>query len=169
VAFTNEESPFTRTRHMGSQVHARESRERAENIMGMLCLETLGSYSEEIGSQWLSLGGLLLPRRGNFLALIGNPASRPLLRLCSRALQAEPTVPFRGLSLPGQLPGVRSSDHWSFWKNGYQAVMATDTAPLRYNHYHRSTDTPDKLNFDWLERVTDALLRIIRSAAGLTS
>jgi Peptidase family M28 len=124
---------------------------------------------EEIGSQRLSLGGLLLPRRGNFLALVGNLASRPLLRLCSDALQAEPAVPIRVLSLPGQLPGMRSSDHWSFWKYGFQAVMVTDTAPLRYNHYHRSTDTPHKLNYDWLERVSDALRPIIRSAAGVTS
>jgi peptidase M28-like protein len=166
VAFTNEESPFTRTSHMGSLVYARHSHERRENLVGMLCLETLGSYTDEIGSQRLSLRGLLLPRRGNFLALVGNLASRPLLRLCSRALQAESAVPFRSLSLPGQLPGVRSSDHWSFWKNGYQAIMATDTAPLRYSHYHRTTDTPDKLNFDWLARVAGGVQRIVRSAAG---
>jgi Zn-dependent M28 family amino/carboxypeptidase len=166
VAFTNEESPFTRTSHMGSLVYARHSNERRENLVGMLCLETLGSYTEEIGSQRLSLGGLLLPRSGNFLALVGNLASRPLLRLCSDALQAEPAVPIRVLSLPGQLPGMRSSDHWSFWKYGYQAVMVTDTAPLRYNHYHRSTDTLDKLNLDWLARVADGLQRVVRSAAG---
>jgi len=165
VAFTNEESPFTRTRHMGSYVCARACRERGDRIVGMLCLETLGCYSEEVGSQRLSLGGLLLPRRGNFLALMGNLSSRPLLQLCSDALRAEPAVRFRSLRLPGQLPGVRSSDHWSFWKNGYQAVMATDTAPLRYKDYHRASDSPDKLSFDWLERLVGGLLRVIRSAA----
>jgi hypothetical protein len=84
VAFTNEESPFTRTRHMGSQVYARACRERGDRVIGMLCLETLGCYSQEIGSQRLSLGGLLLPRRGNFPALVGNLNSRPLLHLCRR-------------------------------------------------------------------------------------
>ena len=44
--------------------------------------------------------------------------------------------------------------------------MATDTAPLRYTHYHKATDTPDKLNFDWLARVVDGLSRVVRSAAG---
>jgi acetylornithine deacetylase/succinyl-diaminopimelate desuccinylase-like protein len=42
VAFTNEESPFTRTAAMGSRVYARRCRERGEKIRGMICLETIG-------------------------------------------------------------------------------------------------------------------------------
>jgi len=164
VAFTNEESPFTRTRHMGSCVYAEACRKRGDEITGMLCLETLGCYSEE-RAQRLSFGGLLLPRRADFLALVGNLRSRRLLHRCSEALGVDPEIKFRALSLPGGLPGVRSSDHWSFWKSGYQAVMATDTAPLRYQHYHRSTDTPDKVDLEWLERVVRGLLRVLGSAA----
>jgi len=66
-------------------------------------------------------------------------------------------VRFRALTLPRYLPGARSSDHWSFWKNGFPAIMATDTAPLRYRHYHTRKDTPDKVNFPWLEDVVQAL------------
>src|SRR3954462_11405409 len=54
----NEESPFTRTETMGSLVYAQACRENGDKIAGMLCLETLGCYSEEIGSQWLSFGGV---------------------------------------------------------------------------------------------------------------
>jgi len=109
--------------------------------------------------------GLFLPRRPNFLALVGNLKSRSLLQLCSNAIKAKSAIQTRAVSLPGQLPGVRSSDHWSFWKSGYPAIMATDTAPLRYTHYHRTTDTPDKINFDWLERVVDGLLPVVRRLA----
>jgi hypothetical protein len=119
----------------------------------MLCLETLGCYSEEVGSQWLSLRGLLLPRRGNFLALVGDRKSRSLLQTVSSLLNEHSAVRFRSLTLPRQLPGARSSDQWSFWKNGFPAIMATDTAPLRYRHYHTRQDTPNKINFPWLEAV----------------
>jgi hypothetical protein len=34
--------------------------------------------------------------------------------------------------------------------------MATDTGPLRDRHYHMREDTPDKVDFAWLERVTNA-------------
>src|SRR3954453_16973950 len=72
VTFTNEESPFTRTKYMGSRVYARNCRERGENIRAMLCLETLGFYFERPGTQRLSFGGWLLPREGDFLALVAN-------------------------------------------------------------------------------------------------
>jgi hypothetical protein len=64
VAFTNEESPFTRTSKMGSRVYAKRCRERGENIVAMVCLETIGFSSDKKGSQRLSLMGLLLPTRG---------------------------------------------------------------------------------------------------------
>src|SRR5206468_3517885 len=97
-----------------------------------------------------------LPRRGNFLALVGNRNSKSLLKTVTASL-AGPLVRCCALTVPENLPGGRSSDHWSFWKNGFPAVMATDTAPLRYRHYHKTSDTPDKLDFHWLSRVVAAL------------
>jgi len=157
VAFTNEESPFTRTNKMGSYVYAQACRKRGDRIRGMLCLETLGCYSEKLGSQRLSFGGLLLPRQGNFLALVGNPRSKRLLTQVAAALARGESLRVEPWILPEYLPGARSSDQWSFWKHGFPAVMATDTAPLRYRAYHRRDDTPDKLDFVWLARVTKAL------------
>jgi hypothetical protein len=43
--------------------------------------------------------------------------------------------------------GVEFSDHWSFWKEGYPAVMITDTAFLRNRHYHSYSDTWETLNY----------------------
>jgi len=37
--------------------------------------------------------------------------------------------------------------------------MVTDTAPFRYAHYHEPTDTPDKLDYERLARVTEGLER----------
>ena len=50
--------------------------------------------------------------------------------------------------------------------NGFQAVMMTDTAPLRYRHYHSCDDTPDKLNFDWLVRVVAGLVLVVGDLVG---
>jgi len=142
---------------MGSYVYAQACRKRGDRIRGMLCLETLGCYSEKLGSQRLSFGGLLLPRQGNFLALVGNPRSKRLLTQVAAALARGESLRVEPWILPEYLPGARSSDQWSFWKHGFPAVMATDTAPLRYRAYHRRDDTPDKLDFVWLARVTKAL------------
>jgi Zn-dependent M28 family amino/carboxypeptidase len=157
VAFTNEETPFTRTKEMGSYVYAAGCRARRDPIAAMLCLENIGCYSDQIGSQRLSIGGLILPRRGNFLALIGNPRSRTLLKRIASATAREGGLRVEPWTLPSFVPGARSSDQWSFWQHGFPAVMATDTAPLRYRHYHTREDTPDKIDFVWLDRVVSAL------------
>ncbi len=43
--------------------------------------------------------------------------------------------------------------------------MITDTAVFRYPHYHMSTDTPDKVDYGRLARVTAGLARVIRDIA----
>jgi Zn-dependent M28 family amino/carboxypeptidase len=51
VAFVNEEPPFYHSDAMGSRHYARRSKERGENILAMLSLETIGYYSNLPGSQ----------------------------------------------------------------------------------------------------------------------
>jgi Zn-dependent M28 family amino/carboxypeptidase len=165
IAFTNEESPFTRTRYMGSRVYAKECRRRGDNVIAMVGLEMLGCYRPHKGAQWLSLGGYFLPQQGNFLALVGNRSSRPLLKQIAQLLSTNETLRSVPVTLPTHFPGARSSDHWSFWMEGFQAVMATDTVPLRYPYYHRAGDTPDKLNFTWLAQITIALEAALRALA----
>ncbi len=49
------------------------------------------------------------------------------------------------------------SDHKPYWDKGYRAIMLTDTANFRNPHYHRATDLPDTLDYDFLYRVTQAI------------
>ena len=42
------------------------------------------------------------------------------------------------------------------------AVMITDTAPFRYPHYHRSSDTPDKVDAEKVARVVKGMERVVR-------
>jgi peptidase M28-like protein len=63
------------------------------------------------------------------------------------------------------IPGVSWSDHRSFWRQTYRAVMITDTAFYRYRHYHRNTDTPDKLNYPALAAVTHGLASAFAAVA----
>jgi Peptidase family M28 len=165
VAFANEESPFTRSSKMGSRVYARRCRERNEQIAAMVCLETIGYCSPVKGSQRLSLMGLLLPTRGNFIALVGNSISKKLLREVKELFGLHPDLPSRALVLPTNFPGSWSSDHWCFWKERYPAVMVTDTALLRYKHYHTPEDTPEKVTYRFLTKVVDGLEDVISGLA----
>ena len=101
------------------------------------------------------------PRQGNFLAFVGNYKSGELLRTCVRTFRENAELPSEGIISPGWLLGVDWSDHWSFWRAGIPAIMVTDTALFRYPYYHATSDTPDKINYAALTKVTSGLLNVI--------
>ena len=53
--------------------------------------------------------------------------------------------------------GIDFSDHWSFWEEGYPAVMVTDTAFYRNKNYHNQNDLPSTLDYDKMTRVVYGL------------
>jgi len=164
----NEEPPHFRTEEMGSRAYARRCRERKENVVAMLSLETIGCYSDEPGSQKYPFPfGLFYPSEGNFIAFVGNVSSRSFVRRCVATFREKAAFPSEGGALPGFVPGVGWSDHESFWENGYPGLMVTDTAPFRYAHYHRKADTPDQLDFERCARVVSGVEHVLRDLAGL--
>ncbi len=167
VAFVNEEPPFFMTADMGSRVYAARSRQRGEQITAMLSIETIGYYSEEPGSQRYPLPfRLFYPHTADFIGFVGNVSSRGLVRQAIGAFREHAKFPSEGLAAPGWVTGVGWSDHWSFWKEGYPALMVTDTALFRYDHYHTPQDTPEKLDYARMARVVAGLTRVVADLAG---
>ena len=167
VAFVNEEPQYFQTPQMGSFVYAARCQSRGDRIEAMISLETIGYYSNEPRSQGYPAPGLgfLYPRTGNFIAFVGNVASRSLLRNVIGEFRRYAQIPSEGGALPAMIPGVGWSDQWSFWQHGYPGIMVTDTAPFRYPHYHAATDTPDKLDYDSMTRVVVGLEKVIHHLA----
>ena len=158
VAFVNEEPPFFMTGRQGSMVYAKAARRRGDDIRLMASLETIGCYSDKPGSQkYPPLFELFYPDRGNFLGIVADFRSRKAMRLLAKAFRAHSDFPLQTVSTFRAIRGVSWSDHQSFWRQGYRAVMVTDTAPYRYRHYHAPTDTPDKLSYPELAQVTFGL------------
>ena len=164
--FVNEEPPYFRTDDMGSLRYARALAERGERVVAMYSLETLGFYTSRPGSQsyplWL---GLRYPDRGDFVTFVGTLEARALVRQSIRSFRAHTAFPSIGGVAPGFVPGIDWSDHWAFAQQGFPAIMLTDTAPYRYPHYHRATDTPDKVDAESLARVVKGIERMIREMA----
>lgn len=163
VAFVNEEPPYFLSDDMGSFVYARRCRERNENIVAMLSLETIGYYTDEERSQNYPSGlmGLVFSTTGNFISFVSNIKSRKLLIEVAGFFREYAKFPSEAACLPEQIAGVAWSDQWSFWRNGYQGIMVTDTAPFRYPYYHTHEDTPDKINYDRFAYLVDMLEKVV--------
>ncbi|MCY0854854.1 MULTISPECIES: M28 family peptidase [unclassified Cupriavidus] len=164
VAFVNEEAPFFFRGDMGSLRYARAARLRGDRIRLMLSLEMLGYYQDEPGTQrYPPLLRYFYPARGNFIAFVSNLRSARRLRWIVDAFQASSSFPLEAAALPWWVPGVALSDHSSFWRLGYPAVMVTDTAYLRNPHYHTAHDVPATLDYGRMAAVTRGLAASVAS------
>jgi Peptidase family M28 len=167
VAFANEEQPFSQTDGMGSRVYAKQVKDRNENILAMFSLEMLGYYNDRPNSQQypVPVNGLY-PDRGNFIGFISNLKSRELLKTSLLVFRQTAQVPSEGIALPEAIGAIGRSDHASFWKYNYPAIMITDTANFRSKLYHTPKDTIDSLDLDRFTRVVLGLEQVIAGLSG---
>ena len=167
VFYVNEEKPYARTEKMGSLVHADALAKAGKRVLAMISLETIGCYSDAPGSQRYPFPlSVFYPSTGDFVAFVGNLRSRGLVRSTVASFRVYTAFPSEGGALPDFIDDAARSDHWSYWRHGWPALMVTDTAPFRYPHYHTQEDTPEKVNYDRLARVVKGLEGVVRDLAG---
>jgi len=167
VGFNLEEMQRMPHYAIGSRAYARWLRARGQPVAGALVLEMLGFTQPRQGAPPGARLFTDVPRVGNFLSAVGDRRSRELLAAFRRA--AEPHVPVAPLTVPLRgwlLPDTRRSDNCRFWDEGFAALMITDTADFRNPHYHRPSDTPDTLDYEFLTRATAAVAAAVRELAG---
>jgi Zn-dependent M28 family amino/carboxypeptidase len=145
---------------MGSRQYAKQLKRKKENVLVMLSLEMLGyagpGYKQLYPAPLMRVIGRY-PKHGDFIALVGNMRSLAMMNVVRRAMRERCKTSVATLSAPGFIPPLFLSDHSSFWKAGYPALMVTDTAFLRNPHYHKESDTVETLNFDFFAEVVDGI------------
>ncbi|TKS63024.1 MAG: hypothetical protein EWM73_01880 [Nitrospira sp.] len=167
VAFCLEEQD-----RLGSQAFASRLQAERRALAGAIILECVGFARSEAGTQQIPPGiPIAVPTQGDFLAIVGNEASRSLVtQLEQETLRHAAQLKPLSLVVPGRgeaMPQTRRSDHASFWDAGYPAVMLTDTANFRNPHYHRATDTVDTLNLEFLFNVAATVTATAIQIAGV--
>lgn len=165
VAFVNEERPYFGRDDMGSMYHAKRSKERNEQVIGMFSIEMVGYYSDQPHSQrYPPIVRSFYPDRANFIAFVGNLMSRDFAHTSISSFRNSAKLPSEGLIAPRFLvPDIRRSDHSSFWFHGIPAIMITDTANFRNRRYHRATDTFNTLHYPSMALLVDGLGGMLES------
>jgi Zn-dependent M28 family amino/carboxypeptidase len=155
VAFDLEEAD-----RRGSVAYAQLLRDQRQPLALMVALEMLGYRDPRPGSQQYPAGlHHFYPDRGDFIGLIGNLRTLPVLWELARTMRK--SVPCEFLPVPSRgriVPDTRRSDHASFWDLGYPAIMVTDTANMRNPHYHRMSDQIETLDIAFLAAVCSGLI-----------
>lgn len=167
VAFTCEEPPYFQSRWMGSRVYARQAKAKGEDIIAMMSLEMIGFFDSNVSQEFpFPFMGLMYPDKADFVGVAGNLSSRRLVTKVREAMKRGGDIGVESIATISLVPGVNFSDHDSFWQEGYRAVMITDTAFYRNDHYHGPSDTPETLNYEAFAEVVRGLRQAVMELDG---
>ena len=162
VAFACEEMPHFRQRRNGEQGLRQAVRATVANEW-WACSAWKWSDSSRSAQPTDARrdSGILCGRsfrpRGDFLAAVADFAPAGC---CGNSAAGFAGRAVSALSdpLPEAVGDIRLSDNSSFWDQGYQALMLTDTSYLRNPHYHEPSDTPETLDYASMAQVTLGVL-----------
>jgi hypothetical protein len=149
---------------VGSKAHARACAANGAPTV-MIALEMLGFADHRRGSQ-APIPGMQhyeMPSSANFLVVCADQGCAELAGRLAIAMSEPdglPIVPVIGPDVT-RSPWTRLSDHCSFWDEGLPAMVITDTGPLRNRHYHRPSDRPETLDYEFLAKGARGLQRAI--------
>lgn len=161
---------------VGSDYWVKKALEEKKEILGVINLETIGYTSKRKHSQFLPplMHPLIFPSYkvkarkliGNFISVISDKNSKKLAKVfCKQCKLNEIQLPYLWVKIPFRFEKIAKwlrdllrSDHAPFWRENIPALMITDTANFRYPYYHTSADTIDKLDFDFIKKVTQATI-----------
>jgi hypothetical protein len=123
--------------------------------------EMVGYCNHAPGSQRMPPGlpAVIAPDVGDFLGVIANRHSNAvaeeLLGLAATYVPEFPVIALKMyLGLEKFFADLLRSDHAPFWEAGMSSLMWTDTSEFRNPHYHKASDTPDTLDYEFLSNVT---------------
>ena len=162
VAFTLEEPPFFSTLEMGSMKYAAQCKDKKENIELMLCLEMLGFGGKKVKQNFpSSLKKEEVPNQGDFLTVVSLPSMSDYVYLWEKIYNKKSKKKIFKMIGPASVPGMDLSDHSSFIKYGYPAIMICDTGFYRNDNYHQVSDTYETINFNFLtENINSTFLTL---------
>jgi len=165
---------------VGSDYWVKQAIENENKIKGVINLETIGYTSKRKNSQFLPplMHPILFPsykvkarkRIGDYISVVSDKNSKELGKLfCKNCKHQDIKLPYLWARIPLRFEKIAKwlsdtlrSDHAPFWRENIPALMITDTANFRYPYYHTEADTIDKLDFDFIKKITQVTIATIR-------
>ncbi|MHA1636731.1 MAG: M28 family peptidase [Candidatus Thorarchaeota archaeon] len=161
---------------MGSNYWVDEALRTQKDVLGVICLDTIGYTSSKKNSQeWpdgietemLDIYGTSDDLTiGDFLAVIGDKNSQSLAKsFCEQSKNESIGLPYACLQedfsyeqAAYYMRDILRSDHAPFWRANIPGLFLTDTGEFRFPYYHTPADTIDRLDFNFIGKICKAIV-----------
>ncbi|MBD0331105.1 MAG: M28 family peptidase [Chitinophagaceae bacterium] len=166
VAYNLEEPPFFGTKHMGSYVHAKSLYDNKTDVVGMICFEMIGYFSDKPHSQPFPSPEFSrkYPHVANFIIVVGIEQYADFNNKVQRLMLEGSEIDVQVISFPSgdAFAGLAAlSDQRNYWQFGYRALMINDTSFVRNPNYHTKRDTIETLDFEKMSEVINGAYNAI--------
>lgn len=153
------------------------------DIRGVICLDTIAYTDNRLNSQRFPAS--MSPRIlrsifdtykvdfdemvGNFLTVIASKGSEEIMEaFFENASNEQIDLPYAGAhfkigypQLSATFPDLLRSDHGTFWREDIPGLFISDSANFRFPYYHTPADTIDRLDFNFLAKVTKTTISTV--------
>ncbi|MDY5910770.1 MAG: M28 family peptidase [Inconstantimicrobium porci] len=156
TAFVNLQRDKENSEFPGSSVYIDKLKKQNEKVAGVIVIDSIGRYSEEILTQRYPFNGINNPNRGNYVAVISDKNSASLNKDISGGMKKISNFPVLTKTSNIVLEKQKSAAKL-FWENNYNAVILTDTGIYRSDDINTKEDTKEKINYKYMAQVMNNL------------
>lgn len=151
----------------GSYYHAEFLKSSGNDVILMISLDSVGRYTEEMGSQKhpYKFMSLLYPEKGNYIHLSSRLEDFQKVRNFKKSFKQASELPLYSQNLPETMSDIQSLDHLSFWKQGFPAVLISDTD--KYRPSNNSLQVSNRLSYDKMAMLVQGLFNVVMDTAAI--
>ncbi len=163
VAYALSEGAVLGTKDMGSFKHAKMLKQKNRSVKFMISVDSVGYFSNQSNSQHypFSFMKLIYPAKGDFINISGHLADFLQVRQVKKSFKKASDLEVRSINAPEIFPNIANSDHISYWKHGFPAMLISDTTAYRNKNYDTVNDTAETLNYAGMAMVVQGLYQTI--------
>lgn len=158
VAYCLDELPFFGSENMGSYIHAKYLYDNNIDVLGIMCYEMIGYFSDEPNSQTYPNHEMasIYPSVANFIIVVGTEKHSNFSNRIHELMKQNENIDTQIVNFPTPDGLAGMSDQRNYWKFGYDALMINDTSFIRNPPYHQMSDTIETLDFEKMTEVINA-------------
>jgi len=150
----------------GSFIHAQNLKNNNRDVRLMFSLDSVGQIQSNLHAEKHSFNFMKLfqAEKENTMNLVGRLKDFVSIRALKKSFNQTADLSMKSHNLPESFHKSHSSDHLSYWKQGYSAVLISDfvsTDKQAQSEYISRVDPKDRLDYNKMASLINGLFDII--------